>query len=166
MKTFAQLLGQYSEETGMKGTRIASTAGMSYNYLQRLLGGNRHPSEQVAYNLAKAMRLSPVQSGALLDAAGYTPPLDLLQTLPAGEQVGKQVPPSEESPITDLLKQFYSLAHEVPEPLQAAFLLEMQRYLAYARYRYILCGGGSLLDLELGTLHPDPGSKSKPEGTA
>jgi transcriptional regulator with XRE-family HTH domain len=154
VKPFTQLLGQYVEESGMKQTRVASAAQISNNYLLRLLAGDRHPSEQVVYKLAKALHLSAVQTGALLAAAGYPPPLDLLQPLPSKEEAWIQVPLSEESPITSLIKQFYSLAHEVPEPLQAAFLAEMQQYLAYTRYRYVLCNGTSLMDLEFGTFPP------------
>jgi len=139
--------------------RILVHPQISNNYLLRLLAGDRHPGEQVVYKLAKALRLSAVQTGALLVAAGYTPPLDLLQPLPSKEEARIQVPLSEESPITPLIKQFYSLAHEVPEPLQAAFLAEMRQYLAYARYRYVLCDGTSLMDLEFGTFPPDPGGR-------
>ena len=81
VKAFTQLLSQYVEESGMKQTRVASAAQISSNYLLRLLAGDRHPSEQVVYKLAKALRLSTVQTGALLASAGYTPPLDLLQPL-------------------------------------------------------------------------------------
>jgi transcriptional regulator with XRE-family HTH domain len=164
MKSLAQVLGQYIEETGMKGTRLASSAGVSYNYLQRLLAGDRHPSELVVYKLAKALRLSAVQTGALLAAAGYLPPLDLLQPSPVDQRAEEQAPPSEERELSSLAQQIYSLAHEVPEPLREAFLLEMQRYLAYARYRYVLCGGASLLDLEDAAPRPRSGSENSPEG--
>jgi len=145
----------------MKQTRIASAAQISHNYLLRLRAGDRHPSEQAVIRLAQALRLSAGKFGALLVAAGYTPPLDLLEPPPVHEWAGGQVPLPDESPVTPLIKQCYSLAHEVPEAMQAAFLAEMQRYLAYARYRYVLCGGASLLDLELGTLPSDPGSKAE-----
>jgi transcriptional regulator with XRE-family HTH domain len=161
VKTFAQLLAQYIDERGMKQTRVASAAQISNNYLLRLLAGGRHPSEQVVTRLAGALRLTAVQTGALLVAAGYTPPLDLLEPPPGEGLAGEQFPLPDEGPVALLIKQLYSLEREVPEALQAAFLAEMQRYLAYARYRYVLCGGASLLDLELGTLHPDHGGKAR-----
>ncbi len=58
MKKFAQLLGEYVEASGMKQTRVASDASISDNYLQRLLAGDRNPSDQVVYKLAQALHLS------------------------------------------------------------------------------------------------------------
>ena len=82
MRKFAQILTTYVEASGMKQTRIASIASISYNYLQRLLSGDRNPSEQVVYKLSEALHLSTEQTGELLAAAGYAPPMNLLQPVP------------------------------------------------------------------------------------
>ena len=86
MRKFAQILTKYVEASGMKQIRIASIASISYNYLQRLLSGDRNPSEQVAYKLSEALHLSVEQTGELLAAAGYAPPMNLLQPVPIREQ--------------------------------------------------------------------------------
>src|SRR5215471_16665732 len=122
MKKFAQLLGGYVEASGMKQTRVAADASISYNYLQRLLAGDRNPSDQVVYKLAQALHLSADQTGELLAAAGYAPPLALLQSGTT------QVPPSpalsvttmESDPTARVAQQFYLIAQEIPPALQAS----------------------------------------------
>src|SRR5438132_12511334 len=104
MRKFAQLLTTYVENSGMKQVRIATSANISYNYLQRLLGGNRNPSDQVVYKLAEALHLSAEQTGELLAAAGYAPPMSLLQATPAQGQANNvlRVPSAETSQATRL----------------------------------------------------------------
>ena len=151
MRKFAQILTKYVEASGMKQTRVASIASISYNYLQRLLSGDRNPSEQVVYKLSEALHLSTEQTGELLAAAGYAPPMNLLQPVPVREQ--SSIIPSaslkESNPATIITQQFYRLTQEIPETLQAQFLEEMRHLLGYARYKYILSGGANLLDLNL-----------------
>ena len=150
IKKFAQLLGGYVEASGMKQTRVASDASISYNYLQRLLAGDRNPSDQVVYKLAQALHLSAEQTGELLAAAGYAPPIALLQSTAAQAQTGTvlSVSTAETNPAARLAQQFYRLAQEVPAVLQAPFSEEMKHLLSYARYKYILSGGANLLELE------------------
>src|SRR5437588_7968389 len=140
MKNFAQLLGKHLETSGMKQTRVASTANISYNYLQRLLAGDRNPSDQVVHKLAQALHLSTEQTGELLAAAGYAPPLALLQSMTDQEQANKLLPAlaSEVNQATRLAQQFYRLTQDIPEALQAQFLEEMKHLLGYVRYKYIL----------------------------
>src|SRR5712692_6876857 len=139
MKKFAQQLGTYVDSSGMKLTHIAATAGISYNYLQRLLSGSRNPSDQVVYKLAEALRLSAEQTGELLATAGFAPPMTLLR--PISEQ-SEHNPPltssTEAGVLRSMTQQFYRLAQEVPEELQVVFLEEMKHLLGYARYKYIL----------------------------
>lgn len=150
-KKFAQQLTKYIDDSGVKQTKIASLAGISYNYLQRLLAGSRHPSEQVVHKLAEALHLGTEQTGELLTLAGYVPSLALLQ----GSSEGKEQFASYTT--TDvtmrLTQQFYKLAQEIPEERQSAFLEEMKHLLGYARYKYVLGGGANLLDLH-SEFHP------------
>jgi transcriptional regulator with XRE-family HTH domain/uncharacterized protein (UPF0147 family) len=150
MRKFAQLLMKHVENSGMKQVRIASSANISYNYLQRLLGGDRNPSDQVVYKLAEALHLSPEQTGELLAAAGYAPPLSLLQPTTAKEQTQdvSRVPVTEPGQATRVAQELYRLAQDIPEALQAPFLEEMKYLLGYARYKYVLSGGTNLLDLQ------------------
>ena len=150
MKKFAQLLGKYVEASGMKQTRVASDASISYNYLQRLLAGDRNPSDQVVYKLAQALHLTAEQTGELLAAAGYAPPIALLQPAASQTQTSTVLSASMEqsNPATRLAQQLYLLAQEVPAALQASFSEEMRHILGYARYKYILSGGANLLELE------------------
>lgn len=150
MKKFAQLLGGHVEAAGMKQTRVASDASISYNYLQRLLAGDRNPSDQVVYKLAQALHLSAEQTGELLAAAGYAPPIALLQPTATHAQTSTVLSASiaESNPATRMAQQLYLLAQEVPAPLQASFSEEMRHLLGYARYKYILSGGANLLELE------------------
>src|SRR5215472_1942782 len=99
MRKFAQLLTKYVEASGMKQKSIATTAHISYNYVQRLLAGDRNPSDQVVYKLAEAMRLSAEHTGELLAAAGYAPPPDLLHPSAAQDQTSAvpYSPPTETS---------------------------------------------------------------------
>src|SRR5437660_2593309 len=119
MKKFAHLLGKYIEASGMKQTHVASTAGISYNYLQRLIAGDRNPSDQVAHKLAQALHLSSEQTGELLASAGFAPPLALMQ--PSNSDSQRQVKdaallvPDKLDLTTRLVQQFYKLAQEVPE---------------------------------------------------
>lgn len=156
MKKFAQLLGGYIEAAGLKQTHIASNAHISYNYLQRLLAGDRNPSDQVVYKIAQALHLSEEQTGELLAAAGFAPPLALLQ--PATEHIhienDSSVVAAEPDQAVRLSQQLYRLAQEIPEALQAPFLEEMKHLLGYARYKYLLSGGTSLLNLDLATIAP------------
>src|SRR5438045_2117631 len=92
MKQFTQLLGKYIDSSGMKQIRIAATAGISYNYLQRLVSGNRNPSEQVVYKLAEALHLSPEQTSGLVAAAGFAPSPALLNASPSGQQMNTALP--------------------------------------------------------------------------
>ena len=151
MKKFAQLLGRYVETSGMKQTRIAAAANISYNYLQRLLAGDRNPSDQVVYKLSEALHLSVEQTGELLAAAGYAPPVALLQSATTEAQGSNSLsaPKAEASQTTLLAQQCYRLAQEIPEALQASFVEEMKHLLGYARYKYILSGGTSPLELDL-----------------
>ncbi|MGH2478937.1 MAG: helix-turn-helix domain-containing protein, partial [Ktedonobacteraceae bacterium] len=57
-KQFAQLLEDYINASGVKRVHIASVAGISYNYLARLLAGTRKPSDQVVHKLAQALHLT------------------------------------------------------------------------------------------------------------
>ena len=151
MRKFAQLLTNYVEVSGMKQTRIATGANISYNYLQRLLGGDRNPSDQVVYKLAEALHLSAEHTGELLAAAGYAPPMSLLQPATAEVQAHTILPAplAEASQATRLAQELYRLAQEIPEAVQAPFLQEMKYLLGYARYKYVLSGGTNLLDLSL-----------------
>src|SRR5436305_8687196 len=108
MRRFAQILTKYVEASGMKQTRVASIASISYNYLQRLLSGDRNPSEQVVYKLSEALHLSVEQTGELLAAAGYAPPMNLLQ--PVVQEQSNIIPSAllkESNPATILTQQFY-----------------------------------------------------------
>ena len=117
MKKFAQLLGRYVEASGMKQTRVASDASISYNYLQRLLAGDRNPSDQVVYKLAQALHLSAEQTGELLATAGYAPPIALLQPGTAHSPTSPVLSVStwESNPAARLAQQFYLLAQEIPQ---------------------------------------------------
>ncbi len=150
MKKFAQLLGTYIETSGVKQTHIASTASISYNYLQRLLAGDRNPSDQVVYKLAHALHLSPEQTGELLASAGFAPPATLQQTATHTKQDNAilPVPITEADQLARLQQQLYRLMQEIPESMQGSFLEEMKHLLSYARYKYVLSGGTSLLNLQ------------------
>jgi len=156
VKKFARLLAGYIEAAGMKQTHIASNAHISYNYLQRLLAGDRNPSDQVVYKLAQALHLSGEQTGELLAAAGFAPPLALLQ--PSADQAPTEnmlpVVAKKTNQAVQLSQQLYRLAQEIPEVLQVPFLEEMSQLLGYARYKYLLSGGTSLLDLDPATSVP------------
>src|SRR5438105_4404926 len=109
MKRFAQLLGDHVETSGTKQTHLAKAAGISYNYLLRLLAGDRNPSEQVVYKLAEALHLSTEQSGELLASAGYAPPASLFQQVvsPVQKSSTLQLPVSvEANQETRLAQQF------------------------------------------------------------
>src|SRR5258708_560969 len=106
MKKFSQLLGKYIEASGMKQTYVASTAGISYNYLQRLVSGDRNPSDQVVYKLAQALHLSTEQTGELLAVAGYAPPMALLDAL-KDQTPALLGSTSETNQITQFAQQFY-----------------------------------------------------------
>ncbi len=151
MKKFAQLLERYIESSGMKQTHVASTANISYNYLQRLLAGDRNPSDQVVHKLAQALHLTTEQTGELLAAGGYAPPVALLQAITDQKQANNLLPvlATEVNQATRLAQQFYRLTQDIPEALQAQFLEEMKHLLGYIRYKYILSGGTSLLDLNI-----------------
>ena len=158
MKNFAQLLGKHLETSGMKQTHVASTANISYNYLQRLLAGDRNPSDQVVSKLAQAFHLSPEQTGELLAAAGYAPPIALLQSALNQPQAGDilPVPSSGGNPTTRLTQQLYRLIQDIPEALHTSFFEEMKHFLGYARYKYVLSQGANLLDLEGVLSHTRP----------
>ncbi len=145
MRKFATLLARYIEISGMKQTYIASTAGISYNYLMRLLAGDRNPSSQVVYKLAETLHLSPEQTGQFLSAAGYAPPATLFQA--AREQKTDITTDIVPDHITRMAQQFFRLAQDVPDDLQPAFLEEMKHLFSYVRYKYILSGGANVLEL-------------------
>ena len=148
-KQFAQLLQHYIESSGVKRTHIASVAGISYNYLARLVGGTRWPSDQVVCRLAQALHLSREQTAELLAAAGFTPPATLLIDSKA-QQVSQTLAASVEatSQKDRLIQQIYRLTQEIPEKLSSPFFEEIQCFLGYARYKYILSGGISPLELD------------------
>ncbi len=150
MKPFAQLLASHIASTGIKQTHLAATAHISYNYLQRLLAGDRHPSDQVVYHLAQALRLSPEQTGTLLAAAGHAPSQAFLQATLDAERDGIPFSAQDAHPVTRLIHRFYRLAQRVPQSRAEAFFEEMQHFLGYAHYKYLLCGGANLLDLAPG----------------
>ena len=149
MKKFAQLLGKHIETSGMKQTHVASTADIT-DSIQRLLAGDRNPSDQVVSKLAQALHLSPEQTGELLVVAGYAPPVALFQSalqqpqtedlLPVPTRRGKSNNASDTAPV-----QFN---HDIPEALHASFFEEMKHLLGYARYKYVLSQGAHLLDLD------------------
>jgi transcriptional regulator with XRE-family HTH domain len=151
-KNFAHLLGKHIEVAGLKQTYVASTASISYNYLQRLLAGDRNPSEQVVQKLAEALRLTALETGELFATAGYAPPIALLHAFSPTEQNNTSMPTiaSELDQVTRLTQQFYRLSQDVPEALQAPFLEEIKHLLNYARYKYVLSGGENLLELDPG----------------
>src|SRR5260370_16910798 len=108
-KPCTMLLSQHVAESGMKLNAIAFAAGITYVYLNRLLNETRHPSEQVALSLAKALRLSPEQTGEFLAAAGYAPALALFHPpavpipQPESTSTPKDSKPSHLSPPCYLL---------------------------------------------------------------
>lgn len=151
MKRFAQLLEQHVQEAGIKQKHLAASAHISYNYLLRLLAGNRRPSKQVVNGLAEVLHLAPAQTGELLAAAGYAPPMLLLQS-EQGEKVADVAQPAvlrEGQLDSQLVQQLYRLMQEIPESQQKSFFEEMKHLLGYARYKYIFSDGVSLLNLEL-----------------
>lgn len=150
-KQFAQLLQSHLDGSGIKRTHVASVAGISYNYLSRLLAGTRRPSDQVVFSLAQALHLSGEQTAELFAAAGFPPPDALLSSHSEGHETNGHLPtPSLEAPgqINRLTQQLYRLVQDVPEKLYSPFLEEMRCLLGYARYKYVLSGGASLLDLD------------------
>jgi len=151
VKKFSQLLERYIEASGVKQTHVASTANISYNYLQRLLAGDRNPSDQVVHKLAQALHLSTEQTGELLAAAGYAPPVTFLQSTTDQRQADHHLPAlaRDVDQATRLAQQLYRLAQDIPEALRASFLEEMKHLLGYVRYKYILSGGTSVLDLNI-----------------
>ena len=157
-KQFAHLLLSHMNVSGIKRTHVASVAGISYNYLTRLLAGTRRPSDQVVSSLAQALHLSGEQAAELFAAAGFPPPPAALLAKSEGYETNRLVPtPSLEAPsqITRLMQQFYRLLQEVPERLRSPFLEEMRCLLGYARYKYVLSGGTSLLDLDRTAMLPE-----------
>lgn len=158
-KQFARLLQSYIHTSGVKRVYIASVAGISYNYLARLLAGTRNPSNQVVYNLAQALHLTEEQTVELISTAGFVPSVFSSSNLDSKSQ---DIPgPSslsslgeEHNQINRLAHQFYRLALEIPETLQPLLLEEMRCLLSYARYKYVFGGGTPLLDLKL--RHPEP----------
>src|SRR6266568_5465482 len=142
-KQFAQLLQSHMNGSGIKRTHVASVAGISYNYLTRLLAGTRRPSDQVVSSLAQALHLSGDQAAELFAVAGFLPPAALLAAS-EGHETNRLVPtPFLEAPSQNnrLMQQFYRLLQEVPERLRSPFLEEMRCLLGYARYKYVLSGG-------------------------
>ena len=156
-KHFAQLLQSYIDGSGIKRTHVASVAGISYNYLTRLLSGTRRPSDQVVSSLARALHLSSEQTVELFAAAGFPPPIALLADGEGHEGDGLVPARSLEAPsqVNRLMQQLYRLVQDVPERLHALFLEEMRYLLGYARYKYILSGGTSPLDLERTLMLPE-----------
>lgn len=150
MKEFAPLLGKHLEQSGMKQTHVASAASISYNYLQRLLAGDRNPSNQVVLKLAQALHLNSEQIVALFAAAGFAPPVALLQSVSEQPEIDAFLPApgSGINPTTRLTQHLYRLVQDIPEALQAPFFEEMKHYLGYARYKYVFSQGANVLDLE------------------
>lgn len=153
-KPFTLLLSQHVAESGMKLNAIAFAAGITYVYLNRLLNETRHPSEQVALSLAKALRLSPEQTGEFLAAAGYAPTLALLHPPAILVPQVDVTSAAEDSQATRLAQRCYRLALEIPEALQGPFLDEMGKLVDYARYKYLLCGGVTLANLRYTSAAP------------
>lgn len=147
-KTFAHLLSKHIEDAGLKQTYVAATASISYNYLQRLLAGDRNPSEQVVQKLVETLHLTAEQGGELFISAGYAPPVALLQTSSASKKSLLPTVASEPDQMTQMAQRLYHLSQEVPEQLQPSFFEEIQHLLNYARYKYVLSGGENLLELE------------------
>src|SRR6266700_772613 len=149
-KQFAQLLQSHMNGSGIKRTHVASVAGISYNYLTRLLSGTRRPSDQVVFSLARALHLSGEQTAELFAAAGFPPPAALLAVGERLETYGLVPAPPLEAPtqVNRLTQQLYRLVQDVPARLHAPFLEEMRCLLGYARYKYVLSGGTSPLELE------------------
>ena len=156
-KHFARLLQSYIDGSGIKRTHVASVAGISYNYLTRLLSGTRRPSDQVVLSLARALHLSGEQTAELFAAAGFPPPAILLTDCEHLESDALVPAPSLEAPsqVNRLTQQLYRLGQDVPERLHAPFLEEMRCLLGYARYKYVLSGGTSPLDLERTLMLPE-----------
>lgn len=150
MKRFAQLLEHHVKNSGIKQNHLALSAHISYNYLLRLLAGNRRPSKQVVHGLAEALRLTPAQTGELLAAAGYAPPMLLVQE--EADTIPTQTVQTEDllnnQSDSQLIQQFYRLIQEIPESRQKSFFEEMKHLLGYARYKYVFSDGANLLDLE------------------
>jgi transcriptional regulator with XRE-family HTH domain len=148
MPSFAKLLAMHLAASGVKQTYLATTAHISYNYLQRLLAGGRHPSDQVVYNLAQALRLTPEQTGALLIAAGHTPSAAFLQAMleePEPRHAFSDASTAPQ-PLTHMIQRLYRLAQRIPEPEIDAFVEEMHYLMNYAHFKYVICGGANLLE--------------------
>lgn len=159
MSSFAVLFGNFVQASGLKQKHIAQNAHISYNYLLRLLAGDRNPSELVVQKLAEAIRLSSEQTTQLLFAAGYAPSLDFIQNLTVQEN--NPDPVLEENEATQLLKQWYILFQSVPESSQRALLEEMKHLLGYTRYKYLLGVGKPLVDIYLASPSSEGDSHKK-----
>jgi transcriptional regulator with XRE-family HTH domain len=148
MSLFSERLRHYVDGSGIKHPRIAGDAGISTNYLARLLNGSRRPTEQVLGKLVDALRLAPEQAGELYVAAGYTPPIALLS--PAMALLARPAEPgvpADEAQIARFTEQWYQLARGIPAHLRPAFLTEMDCMLTYIHYKYNISGGSRLLEL-------------------
>lgn len=152
-KPFAQLLEHHIAASGIKQVHLAREAGISSNYLARLVAGTRNPSDQVVCGLSQALRLSREQTAELLSAAGFVPPMTLLSEIDQEKEKGitlSSTPSTAtESQISRLIQHLYRLAQDVPEVLQHTFLEEMRCFLGYARYKYVLSSGVPVLDLDV-----------------
>ena len=150
-RQFAQLLQGYINASGVKRVHVASVAGISYNYLSRLLAGTRKPSDQVVHKLAQALHLTKEQTAELLSTAGFIPSLLLVDNSDGKSQeihdpVSLSSHIEERNQVNRLTQQFYHLVVEVPEALHPSFLEEMRCLLSYARYKYILGDSSAFLD--------------------
>lgn len=73
--TFGALLREYREARRRSGNSLAIEAGVSPSYIVRLeQGGREPPRRHVVDGLARALRLTGVEAGALFVSAGYSPP--------------------------------------------------------------------------------------------
>jgi transcriptional regulator with XRE-family HTH domain len=151
MSLFSTLLRHYVDTSGIKQPRIATDASISTNYLHRLLAGSRNPTPHVVEGLARALHLTAQETGELFAAAGMTPPVSLLHPMLTalaiqGEATGTS---EEEAQNVRFARQCYQLAQTIQVHLRPAFLTEMDNLLTYAHYKYNICGGSRLLDLQV-----------------
>jgi transcriptional regulator with XRE-family HTH domain len=149
MESFPQLLARYIRASGIKQKHLAMVAGISVNYLQRIISGDRRPSEQVVQRLVEALSLNSEQAGVLLAAAGYPPHPE--GASPGASALSSPAPSLPDAELTRLMQttqEWYRLAREVGPAHEIALLDEMRTFLSYLRYKYVFCGSADLLHLQ------------------
>lgn len=121
LQSFADVLAEYRERAKLSQTKLAKASGFSHSYISRLESGERAPTVETVYTLARTLNLPGPDRDRMLISAGFMPvePSAVLRSEPDILAVYAQLrdpslPDAARAETRSMLRALATMLREIP----------------------------------------------------